>query len=78
MEAYEKLCVKVNMAPEELALAWLLHNPIVTAPLVGPRTVEQLEGILTAMEQALAPETLEELDSIWPGPGGEALEAYAW
>jgi len=57
---------------------WLLHNPIVTAPIIGPRTIEQLESALRATEITLAEETLKRLDEVFPGPGGEAPEAYAW
>ena len=61
-----------------MALAWLLENPVVTAPIIGPRTVDQLEHSLRALDLALGEETLRELDEIWPGPGGEAPQAYAW
>jgi aryl-alcohol dehydrogenase-like predicted oxidoreductase len=56
----------------------LLHNPVVTAPIIGPRTLEQLTGSLRAVEIQLSDETLARLDVIWPGPGGEAPKAYAW
>ncbi|MBX3012265.1 MAG: aldo/keto reductase [Caldilineaceae bacterium] len=78
LEAYEGLCAQLGEAPANVALAWLLHNPIVTAPIIGPRTVQQLEESLRAVALQLSPETLQQLDSIWPGPGGEAPEAYAW
>jgi NDP-hexose 2,3-enoyl reductase len=61
-----------------LALAWLLAQPGVTAPIVGPRTPVQLEALLPALDADLAPDVLAELDRVWPGPGGEAPEAYAW
>jgi len=64
--------------PPDIALAWLLRNPQVTAPIIGPRTLDQLEGSLRALEIALEPGQLERLDKIFPGPGGEAPEAYAW
>jgi aryl-alcohol dehydrogenase-like predicted oxidoreductase len=56
----------------------LLHNPVVTAPIIGPRTMEQLTGSLRALEIKLDEAALKKLDEIWPGPGGEAPEAYAW
>jgi aryl-alcohol dehydrogenase-like predicted oxidoreductase len=59
-------------------LAWLLHNPVVTAPIIGPRTVEQLKENKQAPEIILSEETLKQLDDIFPGPGGEAPQAYAW
>ena len=45
--------------------------------IIGPRTLEHLESSLRATEITLDDETLKELDEIWPGPGGEAPEAYA-
>ena len=61
-----------------VALAWLLHNPIVTAPIIGPRTIEQLESAVRATEITLDEDVLAKLDEIFPGPGGEAPMAYAW
>jgi aryl-alcohol dehydrogenase-like predicted oxidoreductase len=61
-----------------VALAWLLHNPVVTAPIIGPRTSEQLTGNIHSLSIELDPDTLQKLDEIWPGPGGAAPEAYAW
>ncbi|NLF40640.1 aldo/keto reductase [bacterium] len=78
IEAYEKLCAKIKEAPADVALAWLLHNPAVTAPIIGPRTAAQLDGCLRALEVKLSPDTLAKLDTLFPGPGGEAPEAYAW
>ena len=78
LEAYEKLCQDLGEKPADIALAWMLHNPVVTAPIIGPRTIEQLTGSLRALEISLSDETLQQLDQIWPGPGGEAPNAYAW
>ena len=78
LRAYETLCRKSGETPADMALAWLLHNPVVTAPIIGPRTLEQLEGSLRALEIKLSKDVLKKLDTIWPGPGGEAPEAYAW
>ena len=61
-----------------MALAWLLNNPVVTAPIIGPRTVEQLEGAVRATELGLDQSLMARLDTIWPGPGNQAPEAYAW
>ena len=55
-----------------------MHNPVVTAPIIGPRTVGQLESNLRATEITLDEEILKRLDEIFPGPGGEAPQAYAW
>jgi aryl-alcohol dehydrogenase-like predicted oxidoreductase len=78
LEAYESLCKELGEAPADVALAWLLHNPVVTAPIIGPRTLEQLHGNLKSLEVKLSDEVMKRLDEIWPGPGGEAPEAYAW
>ena len=77
IRAYEALCRDLGEKPSVVALAWLLHQPDVSAPLIGPRTMEQLEESLRALEFDLDRETLESLDSIWPGPG-QAPEAYTW
>jgi NDP-hexose 2,3-enoyl reductase len=64
--------------PADVALAWLLHQPAVTAPIIGPRTLEQLQGALRALDIELDDAALARLDEIFPGPGGPAPEAYAW
>jgi aryl-alcohol dehydrogenase-like predicted oxidoreductase len=78
LEAWEKFCKELGEPPADVALAWLLHNPVVTAPIIGPRTNDQLTGALCALEIKLDEATLKRLDEIFPGPGGEAPEAYAW
>jgi aryl-alcohol dehydrogenase-like predicted oxidoreductase len=78
LEAYESLCRELGETPADVAIAWLLHNPAVTAPIIGPRTLAQLDGSLRALEIHLSEEVLVKLDEIWPGPGGEAPEAFAW
>ena len=78
LEAYEGLCAQLGEEPSQVALAWLLSNPVVTAPIIGPRTTEQLDRTLRALEIPMSKEILEKLDEIFPGPGGPAPEAYAW
>lgn len=78
LAAYEALCGELGETPSDVGLAWLLHNPAVTSVISGPRTVEQLCQNLKAPSVNLSRETLEKLDKIWPGPGGEAPVAYAW
>jgi aryl-alcohol dehydrogenase-like predicted oxidoreductase len=78
LEAYERLCDELGEVPSDVALAWVLHNPVVTAAISGPRTVEQLRQNLKAPSLSLSKETLANLNEIWPGPGGEAPMAYAW
>ncbi|WP_342751973.1 aldo/keto reductase [Alkalibacterium olivapovliticus] len=78
LEAYSKLCKDLGETEPNVALAWLLANPAVTAPIIGPRTMDQLEQALKAVEINLSEDVLKELDRIFPGPGGHAPEAYAW
>jgi aryl-alcohol dehydrogenase-like predicted oxidoreductase len=78
IEAYETFCHEMGEKPADVGLAWLLKNPIVTAPIIGPRTIEQLDGSLRALEIKLDDDTMKKLNEIWPGPGGEAPVAYAW
>ncbi len=78
LEKYEPLCNELGEKPGDVALAWLLHNPAVTSPIIGPRNMDQLTGTLRALELKLSPEMLKKIDEIWTGPGGEAPEAYAW
>ncbi|MCB9450037.1 MAG: aldo/keto reductase [Anaerolineaceae bacterium] len=78
LERYEAFCDEIGEHPADVALAWLLNNPVVTAPIIGPRTMEQLTGSLRATEIKFSDEQLKTLDDIWPGPGGAAPEAYAW
>jgi aryl-alcohol dehydrogenase-like predicted oxidoreductase len=75
---YEGFCREIGEEPAVVALGWLLHQGAVTAPIIGPRTMEQLDGTLGALELRLDEERLGMLEEIWPGPGGPAPEAYAW
>jgi len=75
---YEKLCKAMGEKAADVALAWLLANPIVTAPILGPRTLEQLTDSMRALRIRFTRADLAKLDEIWPGPGGEAPEAFAW
>ncbi|MFV2117941.1 aldo/keto reductase [Streptomyces sp. Act-28] len=76
-QAYEDLLDKHGLEPGEVGLAWLLTRPGVTGPIVGPRTMEQLESALRALELELSDEILTGLDEIFPGPG-PSPEAFAW
>jgi aryl-alcohol dehydrogenase-like predicted oxidoreductase len=61
-----------------VGLAWLLHQAAVTAPIVGRRTLEHLDGALRRPEVNLDAAPLARIDTIFPGPGGSAPEACAW
>ncbi len=78
LEGYERLCRQLGEQPADVALAWLLTRPAVTAPIIGPRTMEQLNGSMRSLELTLDTDTLKKLDELFPGPGGAAPEAYAW
>jgi aryl-alcohol dehydrogenase-like predicted oxidoreductase len=78
VEAFEKSCADWGERPADIALAWLLSRPGVTAPIIGPRTLEQLTQALRATEITLDEAQSATLDEIFPGPGGEAPEAFAW
>lgn len=90
IEAWENWCKKLGEKPADVALAWMLHNPAITSPIIGPRTVDQLVGSLRALEIKLSDDQLKQLDKLFPGPKGpseegisdwtkqEAPEAYSW
>jgi aryl-alcohol dehydrogenase-like predicted oxidoreductase len=79
LEAWEALCTQLAEHPAAVALAWLLHQNGVTCPIIGPRTIEQLDGAsLRALDVKLSSATLGEIDKIFRGPGGTAPEAYSW
>jgi aryl-alcohol dehydrogenase-like predicted oxidoreductase len=78
IDSYDAFAKERGWAPSALGLAWLLHQPGVTGPIIGPRTVEQLESAVSALEIRLSADDLSALDELFPGPGGQAPEAYAW
>lgn len=78
LEKYENFCREMGEKPADVAIAWLLHQPAVTAPIVGPRTADQLDDNLHAMTIKFTDDQIKALDAIFPGPGGTAPEAYAW
>ena len=77
IQVYEDLAAEVGAEPGTLALAWLLTRTAVTAPIIGPRTRDQLDSALAAVELSLSPEHLRRLDEIFPGRK-TAPEDYAW
>lgn len=78
IEDYYAFCKELGESPADVAIAWLLHNDAVTSPIIGPRNMEQLTGIIKSIEIKLTEESLNKLDEIWPGPGGSAPAAYSW
>jgi len=77
VQAYERFCAKQKLDPAQLALAWLLHQKVVTAPIIGPRTVGQVDSAAAALKIKLSADQLKKLDEIFPSKG-PAPEAYAW
>jgi aryl-alcohol dehydrogenase-like predicted oxidoreductase len=77
IQAYEDLLDKHGLEPGEVGLAWLLTRPGVTGPISGPRTREQLDSAVRAVDLELSDEVLASLDEIFPGPG-PSPEAFAW
>ena len=78
LEAFVELATKAELAPVMVALGWLLTRPGITSPIIGPRTVHQLEGCVKVLGLELPKEILGRLEDLFPGPGGPAPEAYAW
>ena len=77
IQAYEDLCADLGHEPAHVGLSWLLAQDGVTGPIIGPRTLEQLDDSLRALEITLDDKTLAQLDEIWPGHK-TAPEDYAW
>ncbi len=73
---FSDLCSRIGENEAEVAIAWILSHPSVTAPVIGPRTVDQLERTLRALDIKLDKDISGEIDEIFPGPGGEAPWAY--
>nr|WP_273940283.1 aldo/keto reductase [Kutzneria chonburiensis] len=74
---WEDFAEKLGHQPGDLALAWLLHQPAVTAPIIGPRTPEQLAGGLKSVDITLSEDDLATIDEIFPGYK-TAPEHYSW
>jgi aryl-alcohol dehydrogenase-like predicted oxidoreductase len=78
LAAYDTFAKERGWTSAALGLAWLLYQPGVTGPIIGPRTVKQLESAVSALDIQLSADDLVALDQMFPGPGGQAPEAYAW
>ena len=77
LEKYESFCADLGHEPGDVALAWLLHQPAVTAPIIGPRIADQLDAAVRALDLKLDEAALKKLDDIFPGHK-TAPEDYAW
>jgi aryl-alcohol dehydrogenase-like predicted oxidoreductase len=78
LERFAALCSDLGESESNVGLAWILANPALTGPIIGPRTQEQFENALRAVDIVLTEDTIVELNDIFPGPGKTAPEAYAW
>ncbi len=77
LEKWEALCAELGENPADVALAWTLHQPGVTGPIIGPRTMAQLHGNAKAVDIVLDAEVLKKIDAIFPGRK-TSPEDYAW
>ena len=77
LDAWFGLCAERGERPADAALAWLLHQKAVTAPIIGPRTIEHLDNSLAAVDIKFDEATLKRIDEIFP-PFRTAPEHYAW
>jgi aryl-alcohol dehydrogenase-like predicted oxidoreductase len=77
LQQFESLAADIGHPPGDLALAWILAQPVVTAPIIGPRTMAQLDSAERAVDITLDDKTLARLDEIFPGHK-TAPEDYAW
>jgi aryl-alcohol dehydrogenase (NADP+) len=59
------LAAQRGVTPAQIALAWILHKPGVTAPIVGASRMEQLEQALGALEIALSDEEIRQLEELY-------------
>ena len=77
IEKYEDFADELGHEPGDVGLAWLLHQPAVAAPIIGPRTMDQLDASVRALDVILDADALARLDEIFPGRK-TAPEDYAW
>jgi len=78
VEEYESYCKSISKKPEAVAISWLLKNPAISSVIIGPRTVAQVNSLVENLQTTLSDDEVNRIENIWPGPGGEAPEAYAW
>jgi aryl-alcohol dehydrogenase-like predicted oxidoreductase len=75
-ERFNKHAVERGEHPASLAIAWVMANPAVTAPIIGARNLEQLEPLLDALDVKMTPEWRQEISamSITPPPATDRTE----
>lgn len=80
LEQWEEFCRRGGWSASNVALAWLLSRPGMTGPIIGPRTLAQLNEAMSCLDIALSDADLARIDEIFPpvGNGGPGPEAWAW
>jgi aryl-alcohol dehydrogenase-like predicted oxidoreductase len=63
-DALAKLADEAGLTLVQMALAFVLEHPAVTAPIIGPRTMEHLEGQLAGADVKLSADVLDRIDEI--------------
>ncbi|UCH26867.1 MAG: aldo/keto reductase, partial [Trueperaceae bacterium] len=67
-ERFSEAAAARNVHPATLAVAWVMHHPAVTAPIIGARNLEQLEPSLAAAELSLSAGERSEISALSPEP----------
>ena len=77
IERWENFCKEIGEEPANVALAWLIRQTGISSPIIGPRTIQQLNSSIRSLEIKFGNESLEKLDDIFP-PAGQSPQYYAW
>src|SRR6188474_2345749 len=75
VEALEGVAREKGVPLSQLALAWTIQQPGITSPIIGPRTLEQLEDNLKALEVTITDQDRARIDAISP-PGRSIVPFY--
>ena len=67
-EQFTRFAQERELEPAALAVAWVASHPGVTAPIIGARNLEQLEGSLKSLEIKMTPELRAEVSALSPEP----------
>ena len=75
VEPLAALAAEKGVPLSQFALAWTVYQPGITSPIVGPRTIEQLEDAIKALDVTFSPEDYKRIDAIIP-PGSNVAPFY--
>ncbi len=67
-ERFRALAAQRGVQPAALAIAWVASHPAVTAPILGARSVEQLDVLLGALDVEMTPELRSAISALAPAP----------